>query len=155
MNRMGTRAGLGTTLTRRNLLKASAAGALSLPLHQLQSGMAAAEEVASELRWLEYSHIEKPIFTDPFTEMTKIKLVLGAISNDDTTLASLKAGGTKDWDVFHMGDMKNHPILVKDKLVQAIDYSKIPNTTKILPVFQAFVDRRLKGPDGLVYGLPN
>jgi spermidine/putrescine transport system substrate-binding protein len=44
---------------------------------------------------------------------------------------------------------------VKDKLVQAIDYGKIPNTAKILPVFQAFVDRRLKGPDGQIYGMPN
>lgn len=136
-------------------MRVGTAAAASLPLQRLWSGRAEAEEVASQLRWLEYSHIEKPYFTDPFTEQTGIKLVLGAISNDDTTLATLKGGGTKDWDVFHMGDMKNHPILVKDKLVQAIDYSKIPNSAKILPVFRDFIDHRLKGPDGQIYGLPN
>jgi spermidine/putrescine-binding protein len=142
-------------ISRRALLKAGAAVAAGVPF--LGAGMrdVFAQEVASELRWLEYSHIQKPYFTDPFVEETKIKLVLGAISNDDTTLATLKAGGTKDWDVFHMGDMKNHPILVKDGLVQPIDYSKIPNSSKILPVFQTFIDKRLKGSDGKIYGLPN
>jgi spermidine/putrescine transport system substrate-binding protein len=144
-----------SNLNRRTLLKAGAAFGASLPLHQLWAGASFAEEIATELRWLEYSHMEKPFFTEPFEQETKIKLIPGAISNDDTTLATLKAGGTKDWDVFHMGDMKNHPILVKDKLVQPIDYSKIPNTGGILPVFQAFIDKRLKGPDGQIYGMPN
>jgi spermidine/putrescine transport system substrate-binding protein len=114
-----------------------------------------AEDVAKVVRWLEYSHIQKPYFYEPFTEKTGIKLVLGSISNDDTTLAMLKAGGTRDWDVFHMGDLKNHPILVRDKLVQPLDYSKIPNSKSILPVFQKFLDAHIKRPDGKIYGLPN
>lgn len=146
---------LRRTLTRRSLLKAGAGAALSLPVQTGWTRGALAEDVASELRWLEYSHVEKPYFMDPFVEATGIKLVPGAISNDDTTLATLKGGGTRDWDVFHMGDMKNHPILVKDGLVQAVDYGRVPNSASILPVFQEFIDRRLKGPDGRIYGLPN
>lgn len=146
---------LSFNLSRRTVLKAGALLGASLPFQGLALRRSFAQDVASELRWLEFSHMQKPFFTEPFVEETKINLVLGAISNDDTTLATLKAGGTREWDVFHMGDMKNHPVLVKDKLVQPIDYSKIPNTGSILPVFQTFIDKRLKGPDGLIYGMPN
>lgn len=142
-------------VSRRSLLKTGAGAALGLPLQAAWMRDAWAENVASEIRWLEYAHIEKPYFMDPFVDATGIKLVPGAISNDDTTLATLKGGGTKDWDVFHMGDMKNHPILVNDGLVQAVDYGMIPNAASILPVFQEFIDRRLTGADGQIYGLPN
>lgn len=147
----------GTTgsIGRRTLLRAAGTSALALALHPLGVRRANAEDMAKELRWFEYSHIQKPYFYEPFTESTGIKLVLGSISNDDTTLAMLKAGGTRDWDVFHMGDLKNHPILVRDKLVQPLDYDQIPNAKAILPVFRAFVDAQLKGSDGKIYGLPN
>jgi spermidine/putrescine-binding protein len=67
----------------------------------------------------------------------------------------LKAGGTKNWDVFHMGDLKNHPILVRDKLVRPLDYVKIPNTKHILPTFKNFIDKHIVGPDKKAYGMPN
>jgi spermidine/putrescine-binding protein len=145
----------GASVDRRTVLLGLGASAVGVALGRFFAPSALAEEVAKVVRWLEYSHIEKPYFYEPFTEKTGIKLVLGSISNDDTTLAMLKAGGTRDWDVFHMGDLKNHPILVRDKLIQPLDYSKIPNSKSILPVFQKFLDAHIKGPDGKTYGLPN
>lgn len=150
--------GDGWAVDRRTFLKAAGGSAVWLVMPSLGS-LSATEawgaEVAKELRWFEYSHIEKPYFYEPFEKATGIKLVLGAISNDDTTLAKMKAGGTKDWDVFHMGDLKNHPLLMEAKLVRAIDYNRIPSSKKILPVFKKFVDANLMGPDKKLYGLPN
>ncbi len=145
----------GSLVDRRTVLLGLGASTIGIALGRFFAPSALAEDVAKQVRWLEYSHIQKPYFYEPFTEKTGIKLVLSSISNDDTTLAMLKAGGTKDCDVFHMGDLKNHPILVRDKLVQPLDYSKISNSKSILPVFQKFLDAHIKGSDGKIYGLPN
>lgn len=146
---------LRSAVDRRAFLKTAGASALALAMQPASAYRARAAETAKELRWLEYSHIQKPYFYEPFTKSTGIKLVMGAISNDDETLAKLVAGGTKDWDVFHMGDLKNHPLLMQHKLVKPLDYGKIPNSAKILPTFKTFIDANLTGPDKRIYGLPN
>ena len=142
-------------IDRRSVL-AGACGAWALAgFTSAFPGIARSAEVADKLRWLEYSHLQKPIFTELFEKESGIELIKGAIQNDDTTLAMLAAGGTDSWDVFHMGDLKNHPILVREGLVQPIDYSQIPNAKNIMPVFQSFIKSNMAGPDGKDYGVPS
>lgn len=146
---------LRRTLDRRTLLAGAGATCAVAAVTSSLPGLAKAAKAAKRLRWLEYTHLQKPYFTDPFEKHSGIELVKGAIQNDDTTLALLKAGGTENWDVFHMGDLKNHPILVRDGLVQALDYGRIPNSKHIHPVFRSFIDTNMSGPGGKVYGVPS
>jgi len=140
---------------RRKLLAGAGAAWVMAGLTSALPSIARSAEIADKLRWLEYSHLQKPIFSEPFEKATGIELMKGAIQNDDTTLAMLAAGGTDSWDVFHMGDMKNHPILVRDGLAQPIDYGRIPNAKHIMPVFQSFIETNMAGPEGKVYGVPS
>ena len=140
---------------RRGLLRGAGAAWAMMGLTSVVPSVARSAEMAKQLRWLEYTHLQKPIFTEPFEEMTGIELVKGAIQNDDTTLALLAAGGTDSWDVFHMGDLKNHPILVRNGLAQPIDYGRIPNAEHIMPVFESFIGTNMAGPEGKVYGVPS
>ena len=142
-------------VSRRALLRATSAMCVMAALASTQPGVVRAAKAADKLRWFEYTHLQKPYFTDPFEQKTGIELVKGAIQNDDTTLALMKAGGTANWDVFHMGDLKNHPILVRDELVQPIDYDRIPNSKYIHPVFRSFIETNISGPDGKIYGVPS
>ena len=144
----------GTVDRRRFLSGAGTLGAVA-GLTSLFPGMVRSADVADQLRWLEYTHLQKPIFTEPFEAASGIELVKGAIQNDDTTLAMLAAGGTDSWDVFHMGDLKNHPILVNRQLAQPIDYDRIPNAEHIMPVFRSFIGTNMAGPEGKVYGVPS
>jgi spermidine/putrescine transport system substrate-binding protein len=145
---------LNRELDRRTLLRTAAATGAAVTLASMVPALGARAEAASQIRWLEYTHMQKPVFTEPFEKETGIELVKGAIQNDDTTLAMLKAGGTESWDVFHMGDLKNHPILVRDGLVQPLDYGQIPNSEHILPVFRTFIEKNMSGPEG-AYGVPS
>ena len=150
-----SRNGYAGMVDRRSFLAGAGALGAFAGLTSVFPGVARSADVAKQLRWLEYTHLQKPIFTDPFEAASGIELVKGAIQNDDTTLAMLAAGGTDSWDVFHMGDLKNHPILVREKLAQPIDYGRIPNAEHIMPVFRSFIGSNMAGPEGKVYGVPS
>ena len=94
---------------RRTLLAGAGAAWVMAGLTSALPSIARSAEIADKLRWLEYSHLQKPIFSEPFEKATGIELMKGAIQNDDTTLAMLAAGGTDSWDVIPYGRHEESP----------------------------------------------
>jgi spermidine/putrescine transport system substrate-binding protein len=135
-------------LSRRSFLVGSTAAASASMMLSLSAQRVFGAEVAKELRWYTWGTYYKPEYFEGFTEKSGIELTVGSISSNDQQYAMLKAGGTRDWDVFDTENAST-PLYIKDGLVKPLDYSRIPNASMLFPSLQK--PEWCVGPDGQTY----
>lgn len=135
-------------LSRRSFLVSASSLAAASALTSLPSQPSWAVEAAKDLRWLTWGTYYSEHLLEGFTESTGIKLSVGSITSNDEEYALLKAGGTRDWDVW---DSENAmcQLHIKDGLVKPLDYNRIPNAANLYPHFRNA--EWIMGPDGKRY----
>ena len=121
-----TTASLGTS--RRSFL----IGASSLATAASLGFGPAAFAAAKELRWLTWGTYHKGDYMVGFDQVSDARLAVGAITNNDEQFAMLRAGGTREWDVW---DAENAmcQLHIKNGLVKPLDFSRIPNAEMLFP----------------------
>lgn len=75
---------------------------------------------------------------EPFEKANNVKIVVET-GNNDERLAKLKNNPNSTVDVMYLAEAYSQQA-IDDGLFAKIDYSKVPNAKKILPVAQKFVD---------------
>lgn len=133
---------IGTGQSRRSVLLGAGAFVSLMAGTPLSRVLAAGQD----LRWLTWStYFSDDLFAD-FSKETKLSV--GSITDNDAELASLKSGGTKEWDLW---DCENATcqLHIKEKLVKPLDLSRIPNAAKLFPNLKNAA--WTMGPDGQPY----
>jgi spermidine/putrescine-binding protein len=119
-------------INRRRLIKtvgaASATAALGMPY--IRDAAAA----TLELRWLGWEHYNVPKIVQPFEEANKVTVSSSYFDANSEAYNKLKAGGSTDFDLV-MADGFWPRLYAKQGLTQSVDYSKIPNISKVYPDF--------------------
>ena len=135
-------------ISRRSFLVSASGLAAASALTSLPSRPSWGVEAAKEVHWLTWGTYYSEHYMEGFTESTGIKVVVGSITSNDEEYALLKAGGTRDWDVW---DSENAmcQLHIKDGLVKPLDYSRIPNAANIFPDLREA--EWIMGPDGKPY----
>ncbi|MBL4935096.1 polyamine ABC transporter substrate-binding protein [Clostridium sp. YIM B02515] len=75
---------------------------------------------------------------EPFEKANNVKVVVET-GNNDERLAKLKNNPNSTVDVMYLAESYSQQG-IEDGLFEKIDYSKVPNAKKILPIAQKFVD---------------
>ena len=75
---------------------------------------------------------------EPFEKANNVKVVVET-GNNDERLAKLKNNPNSTVDVMYLAESYSQQA-IEDGLFAKIDYSKVPNAKKVLPVAQKFVD---------------
>ncbi|MDF2883276.1 MAG: hypothetical protein K0R54_3833 [Clostridiaceae bacterium] len=75
---------------------------------------------------------------EPFEKANNVKVVVET-GNNDERLAKLKNNANSYVDVIYLAEAYSQQG-IEDGLFEKIDYSKVPNAKKVLPVAQKFVD---------------
>ncbi len=92
---------------------------------------------AEELRiynWSEYMDEEK--MPADFEKKFGIKVRLDIFENNEEMVAKLQAGGAGQYDIIVPSDYIM-PVLIRQKLIQALDHSKLPNLKNLKPEFRS------------------
>lgn len=130
------------------LVGASGAAASASMLLSLSAQRVFGAEMAKELRWYTWGTYYKPEYFEGFKETYGIDVSVGSISSNDQEYAMLKAGGTRDWDIFDV-ENASAQLYAKDGLVQPLDYGRIPNSSMLFPNLQK--PEWCVGADGKTY----
>lgn len=97
-----------------------------------RSGFAADKELRIFI-WSEYMDERK--FSHDFEAATGIHVKIDVYESNEDMLAKLQAGGVNQYDIIVPSDYIMTTLL-KDKLIQPLDHSKIPNLKNIMPQFR-------------------
>jgi spermidine/putrescine transport system substrate-binding protein len=82
--------------------------------------------------WADYID---PVIVKQFEQQTGIKLSIALYESNEQLLTKLKTGGTSQYDLVVPSDFLV-PTLIKEKLIQPLDHSKIPNLKNLDTRFQ-------------------
>ena len=119
-------------INRRNLIKTAGAATATAALGMPYIRDAAAATL--ELRWLGWEHYNVPKIVQPFEEANKVTVSSSYFDANSEAYNKLKAGGSTDFDLV-MADGFWPRLYAKQGLTQSVDYSKIPNISKVYPDF--------------------
>lgn len=75
---------------------------------------------------------------EPFEKANNVKVIVET-GNNDERLAKLKNNPNSNVDVMYLAEAYSQQG-IEDGLFEKIDYSKVPNAKKVLPVAQKFID---------------
>jgi len=99
----------------------------------LACSVAAAAQELRIYNWSEYMDEEK--MPADFEKRFGIKVRLDIFENNEEMVAKLQAGGVSQYDVIVPSDYIM-PVLIKQKLIQPLDHSKLPNLANLKPLFR-------------------
>lgn len=87
---------------------------------------------AEDLRWLTWGVYHNDDYLEGFENESDARLSVGAITNSDEQFAMLRAGGTREWEVW---DTENAmcQLHIESGLVKPLDFSRIPNSEMLFP----------------------
>jgi spermidine/putrescine transport system substrate-binding protein len=117
-------------LSRRELLKRSAAGAGLLAAGALSPMKAFA---ATQVNWLGWQGYDEPIKVSDFLQKNDIELAATYLASNDEIVTKLAAGAPIDIVTPYMGYI---PYMREADLIQPIQEDKVPNLPKVMEVFR-------------------
>lgn len=137
-------------MTRRDVLRMGMLGATAGSLGLGWTGQAHAA-LPGPLRAYIFCHsVGKREHIARFKEDYKVDVEVTCWVSNATSLTRMSTGAGKGFDVFNI-NAQYVPPLLKQKTVLPIDYSKIPNTQYMFPMFQK---PAWSTADGKIYSLP-
>ena len=134
--------------SRRDFLLGTSSLAAASGLLSLGARPVSAEDIANEIRWYTWSTYYDPDWFTAFNEQTGIQEVPGFGTSNDQQFAKMKAGGSREWDLFSIENVMC-PLYIKEGLVQPLDYERLVHRDKLFPSFRDA--EWTKGPDGQHY----
>jgi spermidine/putrescine-binding protein len=138
--------------TRRNLLKASVAGAgAGIALGVAAPFIRNAEAATLTLSWLGWEEYNVKSFTAAFEQEYGCKVNAGFFDGNSEAYNKLRSGGTNDYDLV-MADGFWPRLYNKQGLVQTVDYGKLSNLKHVYPDFlpPKYMLLRQEDGDGMV-----
>ena len=117
-------------LSRRELLRRTAATAAVAALASVPLRPAAA---ATTVNWLGWQGYDEPLQADDFIKKNDIQLAATYLGSNDEIVTKLSAGAPLDIVTPYMGYV---PQLREAGLIQPIDTAQVPNLPNVLPVFR-------------------
>ncbi len=123
-----------TTMTRRTVLKKGALGAAVLATASVGPWVRTSHSAQLELRWLGWEHYNVKKLTSEFEKKYNCKVSAGFFDGNSECYNKLRAGGTKDFDLF-MADGFWPRLYFKQGLSQPTNYTKLPNIKECFPSF--------------------
>lgn len=132
----GTRDGtLKKPITRRSFLKKSAVGAAAaFATASVGPWVRTSNAAKLEISWLGWEHYNVKTLTAEFEKENNCKVSAGFFDGNSECYNKLRAGGTKDFDLF-MADGFWPRLYYKQGISQAVDYGKISNLKYCFPDF--------------------
>lgn len=130
--------------SRRRFLKGVAAGAATIGL----AGRVRQASAATDLVMLCWQGYDEPLRQGAFLKDKGIQIQATYLANNDEILTKLGAGQRIDIVTPYMGYV---PVMRQAGLIQPIDESKVPNLSKVLPLFRK--DANLNA-DGRIWSVP-
>lgn len=127
--------GLRKEVTRRDFLKvAGSAAAITAASASIGPFVRTSRAAKLEIRWLGWEHYNVKELTAEFEKINKCKVSAGFFDGNSECYNKLRAGGTKDFDLF-MADGFWPRLYMKQGISQPVDYGKIPNLKYVFPDF--------------------
>lgn len=121
-------------ISRRSFLKKTAAGAAVFAAASVGPWVRTSQSAKLEIRWLGWEHYNVKTLTAAFEKMYGCKVSAGFFDGNSECYNKLRAGGTKDFDMF-MADGFWPRLYYKQGLSQATDYNQLPNIKNCFPDF--------------------
>lgn len=122
-------------VTRRSFLKKSATGAaVAFTAASVGPFVRTSKAAKLEIRWLGWEHYNVKSLTATFEKEHKCKVSAGFFDGNSECYNKLRAGGTKDFDMF-MADGFWPRLYMKQGLSQPVDYGKLSNLKYVFPDF--------------------
>jgi len=132
---MKKKKGLKREVTRRDFLKvAGSAAAITVASASVGPFIRTSKAAKLEIRWLGWEHYNVKSLTAAFEKEHKVKVSAGFFDGNSECYNKLRAGGTKDFDLF-MADGFWPRLYMKQGISQPVDYSKISNMKYVFPDF--------------------
>ncbi len=126
---------LGGSITRRSFIKKSAVGAAAaFTVASMGPFVRTSRAAKLEIRWLGWEHYNVKSLTAEFEKLYKCKVSAGFFDGNSECYNKLRAGGTKDFDMF-MADGFWPRLYAKQGLSQPVDYGKLSNLKYVFPDF--------------------
>ena len=122
-------------VTRRSFLKKSATGAaIAFTAASVGPFVRTSKAAKLEIRWLGWEHYNVKSLTATFEKENNCKVSAGFFDGNSECYNKLRAGGTKDFDLF-MADGFWPRLYMKQGLSQPVDYGKLSNLKYVFPDF--------------------
>ena len=122
-------------VTRRSFLKKSATGAaIAFTAASVGPFVRTSKAAKLEIRWLGWEHYNVKSLTATFEKENNCKVSAGFFDGNSECYNKLRAGGTKDFDMF-MADGFWPRLYMKQGLSQPVDYGKLSNLKYVFPDF--------------------
>ena len=124
-----------TRMTRRDVLKTTAAGA-ALATAVKTPWIGNAEAQTLELRWLGWEHYNVREIVEAFEQEYGVRVSAGFFDGNSEAYNTLRAGGTNDFDLV-MADGFWPRLYARQGLTQPVDYGQIGNMQYVFDDFKA------------------
>lgn len=126
---------LKAPISRRSFLKKSAAGAAAaFTAASIGPFVRTSRAAKLEIRWLGWEHYNVKSLTAEFEKLYNCKVSAGFFDGNSECYNKLRAGGTKDFDMF-MADGFWPRLYAKQGLSRPVDYGKLSNLKYVFPDF--------------------